>query len=132
MIQLYTDGGARGNPGPAAYGFLIYENNEELYSEGKKLGTTTNNVAEYKAIIEGLRRAKDLSDSVQVFSDSELIVKQLNGEYKVKKEHLKALYIQVKQLESHSGFTTSGSRLEREKGDAILADQIFQILIRYF
>jgi ribonuclease HI len=99
MMQLYTDGGSRGNPGPAAYGFLIYEGKKELCKEGKKLGTTTNNVAEYKAIIEGLRSAMEISDSVEVFSDSELVVKQLNGEYKVKKEHLKVLFGIVKSLE---------------------------------
>ncbi len=100
MIQLYTDGGSRGNPGPAAYGFLIFDGDKRLHMEGKKLGTTTNNVAEYTAIIEGLRKSLDFGDSVDVFSDSELVVKQLNGDYKVKKAHLKDFYKRVKDIES--------------------------------
>ena len=99
MVRLYTDGGARGNPGPAAYGFLIYDGGKKLYEKGERLGTTTNNVAEYAAIIEGLRKSLDFGDSVQVFSDSELVVRQLRGEYKVKKEHLKGLFHTVKLLE---------------------------------
>lgn len=99
MIQLYTDGGSRGNPGPAAYGFLIYDKDKKLYQECKKLGKTTNNVAEYTAIIEGLRKSKEFGGSVQVFSDSELVVRQLNGEYKIKKPHLKELHYKVFKLE---------------------------------
>lgn len=100
MIQLYTDGGARGNPGPAAYAFLIYDGEKRLCEFKKKLGETTNNVAEYTAVLEGLRKAREFGDSVQVFSDSELVVRQLNGEYRVKKEHLKKLHYKVKRLEA--------------------------------
>jgi ribonuclease HI len=100
MIQLYTDGGSRGNPGPAAFAYLIYDEDKELTTYKKKLGTTTNNVAEYTAVLEGLKRAATLDKEVQVFSDSELVVKQLNSEYKIKKPHLKELYIRIKQVES--------------------------------
>jgi len=99
MIQLYTDGGSRGNPGEGAYGFLIYDGNNKLFEKGKKLGVTTNNVAEYTAIIDGLRKAREFGDSVEVFSDSELVIRQLNGEYKVKKPHLKELHYKAIKLE---------------------------------
>ncbi len=100
MIQLYTDGGARGNPGPAAYAFLIFKVEKKLYQEGKKLGTTTNNVAEYTAVIEGLRRAAEFDYEVEVFSDSELVIRQLNGEYKIKQPHLRELSYKLREAES--------------------------------
>jgi ribonuclease HI len=124
MIQLYTDGGSRGNPGPAAYGFLIYEGDEEVYSEGKKLGTATNNVAEYTAVIEGLKKCRGLGDKVDVFSDSELVMRQLSGRYKVKKEHLKPLFHSVKQLENEFFKEVSYTHRKREHPMQILADAL--------
>ena len=100
MIQLYADGGSRGNPGEAAYAFLIYDGGRKLYEKGKRLGVTTNNVAEYTAVIEGLRKAREFGDEIEVFSDSELAIRQLRGEYKVKKPHLKELYKKLKEAES--------------------------------
>jgi len=100
MIHVYTDGGSRGNPGEAAYAFLIYDGERKLCARKKRLGVATNNVAEYTAVLEGLKKAAELGGSVEVFSDSELVVRQLNGQYKVKKPHLKKLYVKVKQLES--------------------------------
>ena len=123
MIQLYTDGGARGNPGDAAYGFLIFDGESKLYEEGKKLGTTTNNVAEYTAVIEGLKKAKEFGDEVDVFSDSELVVKHLNGDYKVKKKHLKALFHIVKRLENEFK-TVSYTHRPREDEKQKLADKL--------
>lgn len=101
MIKIYTDGGSRGNPGEAAYAFLIYGGDLKLYETCKKLGTATNNVAEYTAVLEGLRKAREFSDEAEVFSDSELVVKQLKGEYKVKQSHLKELYMKVKTAEAN-------------------------------
>jgi ribonuclease HI len=127
-IQIYTDGGSRGNPGEAAYGFLIYDGEKELCKEGKKLGTTTNNVAEYKAIIEGLRKAMGASDTVDVFSDSELVVRQLNGEYKVKKEHLRVLFYVVKDLERRFKKVTYTHRKRehpmQKKADALVNEAL--------
>ncbi len=100
MIQIYTDGGSRGNPGEAAYAFLIYEDGRKLKEQKKRIGVATNNVAEYTAVLEGLRAARKLGDSIQVFSDSQLVVRQLNGDYKIKKQHLKELFVKIKQLES--------------------------------
>jgi ribonuclease HI len=94
MIFLNTDGGARGNPGPSAIGFVIKdEKGAVLNSGGEYLGEATNNYAEYKALILGLTEAlKSGYKTLTCRLDSELVVKQLNGEYSVKDMHLKDLY----------------------------------------
>jgi ribonuclease HI len=98
--RLYTDGGARGNPGPAAYGYVLEaDDGTVLFSEGKAIGVATNNVAEYSALIAGLQRAVELGISnVEVRSDSELMVKQMRGEYKVKNEALRGLSLEAGRL----------------------------------
>ena len=99
---LYTDGGARGNPGPAAAGAVIKDENSKIIEmKGKYLGVSTNNVAEYSALILGLEIAKTHNiTELDCFLDSELIVNQLKGMYKVKNEGLKELFAKVKLLES--------------------------------
>lgn len=97
-LEIYCDGGARGNPGPAASAFIVYENKKIIHKEGKALGVTTNNVAEYTAVIMALTWLKEAS-SVTFFLDSELVVKQLTGLFKIKDEKLKELAINVKELE---------------------------------
>lgn len=101
-IIMFSDGGARGNPGPAGIGAVLYNENKEKIAEiSKYLGVATNNQAEYKALIEGLKKAKDLgAKEVKVFMDSELVVKQLNREYKVKNKDLAPLFLQVYNLSS--------------------------------
>ena len=98
--RLYTDGGARGNPGPAAYGFVLEsEDGTVLAAQGEAIGTATNNVAEYSGLVAGLRRALDLHvPEVEVVSDSELLVKQMRGEYRVKNAALRALHDEAKAL----------------------------------
>lgn len=93
-IQLYTDGGSRGNPGEAAIGYILYdEQGSLLYEYGAPIGVQTNNHAEYKAMIEGLRRCLTMGCVRVVLSmDSELVVKQIKGEYKVRNQELKRLY----------------------------------------
>lgn len=92
--RLFTDGGARGNPGPAAYGYVLEaEDGTVLAAEGEAIGVATNNVAEYRALLAGLERARDLGVSeLEVVSDSELLVKQMRGEYKVKNAALRSLW----------------------------------------
>jgi ribonuclease HI len=99
-INLYTDGGARGNPGPAAAGVVIKTDTGDLIeSFGKFLGETTNNQAEYRALIFGLERAKEIGAAVvAVFMDSELVVNQLRGEFKVKDKDLAPLFVKVWNL----------------------------------
>jgi ribonuclease HI len=98
--RLFTDGGARGNPGPAAYAYVLEaEDQTVLASEGQAIGVATNNVAEYRALVAGLERAAEMGlDEVEVVSDSELLVKQMRGEYRVKNEALKALNRQAATL----------------------------------
>ncbi len=99
---LHTDGGARGNPGPAAYGYVLEAiDGTVIASEGQAIGVATNNVAEYRGLIAGLARAIELElDEVEVVSDSELLVKQMRGEYKVKNEALRLLSLEAARLAS--------------------------------
>jgi len=101
----YTDGGARGNPGPAAYGFVLEsEDGTVLAAEGEAIGVATNNVAEYSGLIAGLRRALELQvPAVEVVSDSELMVKQMRGEYRVKNEALRGLFVEAARLARELG-----------------------------
>ncbi|HEX6789278.1 MAG TPA: ribonuclease HI family protein [Gaiellaceae bacterium] len=96
-IRLFTDGGARGNPGPAAYAYVIEdEDGVVLAQHGERIGVATNNVAEYRALIEGLSRALELGvGPLEVVSDSELMVKQMRGEYRVKNDALRELQQQA-------------------------------------
>ncbi|MBE3590083.1 MAG: ribonuclease HI family protein [Firmicutes bacterium] len=99
-LILHTDGAARGNPGPAGIGVLILdEHGRTLERIAEPIGETTNNVAEYRALLRGLRRARELgAERVRVFSDSELMVRQLSGAYRVKQEHLRALHEEALRL----------------------------------
>ena len=98
--KLSTDGGARGNPGPAAYGYVLEaEDGTVLAAHGETIGTATNNVAEYRALVAGLEKALELHvDEIEVVSDSELLVKQMRGEYKVKKPALRDLWDEATDL----------------------------------
>lgn len=99
-LTLYADGGSRGNPGPAGAGaYLVDENGSELAKLHQYLGETTNNVAEYQGLIIGLEAAvKHQAQTLTVLLDSQLIVRQLNGQYRVKQPHLKPLFAQAKEL----------------------------------
>ena len=104
-IIIHTDGGSRGNPGPSAIGVVI---NDRTYSEC--IGVNTNNEAEYKAVIFALRKAKALygkkameTNEVEVRSDSELLIKQLNGEYKILEPKIQSLFLQVWNLKVDFG-----------------------------
>jgi ribonuclease HI len=96
---LRTDGGSRGNPGPAGAGFVIERDGEVVCEGGRFIGTETNNVAEYQALIWGLENAVALGlTELTVYADSELLVKQLNGQYRVKNQGLKPLFIRATEL----------------------------------
>ena len=98
--RLYTDGAARGNPGPAGAGAVILNPEGHVVAKiGKFLGDSTNNVAEYMGLILGLKRARAMGiKELEVYSDSELLVKQLAGEYAVKAEHLRPLHDEARAL----------------------------------
>ncbi|HEY4523697.1 MAG TPA: ribonuclease HI family protein [Candidatus Paceibacterota bacterium] len=103
-VIVYTDGGSRGNPGPAALGAVIqFGGTKKIY--GEKIGNATNNIAEYSAIIFALKKIKQLVSkektkklTVKIFMDSELAVRQLNGEYKIENTDLQPLWLAVWNL----------------------------------
>lgn len=101
-FDLYTDGGARGNPGPAATGVVLMSGAKTILEESKYLGVATNNQAEYQALIQGLRAVAKLAGkskiSLKAHLDSELIVRQMNGEYRVKDKDLKPLHSKAQKL----------------------------------
>jgi ribonuclease HI len=95
---LYSDGGSRGNPGPAAIGYVLRVVGGEVVEHGEHIGHATNNQAEYAALLKGIERARTLSVvDLECFLDSELVVKQLTGEYRVRDADLKPLWIQVNE-----------------------------------
>lgn len=103
--QIYTDGGSRGNPGPAAIGVIVEGQDIGRKEYGESIGVATNNEAEYQAVIFGLKKLKQLigntdaeKSHVVFIMDSELLVKQLNNEYKVKEEKIQKLFLEVHNL----------------------------------
>ena len=115
-VVIYADGASLGNPGPAAIGAIIKDEQGNLVSSiSQRIGTTTNNQAEYRAIIAALEKAVSLgAREVELRSDSELVVKQINGRYRVKKATLRPLYQKVVQLiGSLDGFAIN--RVPREQ-----------------
>jgi ribonuclease HI len=96
---IHTDGAARGNPGPAAYAFVLTRPDGSVIEDKGTIGTATNNVAEYSALLHALERAaREGADQVTVHSDSELMVKQMRGEYRVKNPELQELYQEARVL----------------------------------
>jgi ribonuclease HI len=121
--RLFTDGGARGNPGPAAFAYVLEaEDGTVLAAHGEAIGVATNNVAEYRALVEGLRKAAELGVAeVEVVSDSELLVKQMRGEYRVKNEALRELSLDAAALARKVG-RVSYTAVRREHNE--LADRL--------
>jgi ribonuclease HI len=122
-VLLYTDGGARGNPGPAAFAYVLQtEDGTVLASRGEAIGVATNNVAEYSALVAGLRHAIETGVSeLEVRSDSELMVKQMRGEYRVKNKALQELFLDASRLARQLPAVTY-THVRREHNQ--LADQL--------
>ena len=124
--RLFTDGGARGNPGPAAAAYVLEaDDGTVLDARGEAIGVATNNVAEYSALIAGLRMALELGvDELEVVSDSELVVKQMNGEYRVKNAALVDLSLEAARLARELGRVryTAVRRTENELADRLVND----------
>ena len=120
---LWTDGGARGNPGPAAYAYVLEaEDGTVLDARGEAIGHATNNVAEYSALVAGLRRAAELGVTVlELRSDSELMVKQMRGEYRVKNKDLQQLFLDASRAARAVGAVTY-THVRREHNE--LADRL--------
>lgn len=125
---LYVDGGARGNPGPAGIAALIKDANGEVLSDVCEfIGTATNNVAEYRALLLGLEHAIQLGvDDLEIINDSELVARQIRGEYKVKNAELRKLFIQA--TERLRGFERwsihNVPRAENAEADALVNQAI--------
>jgi ribonuclease HI len=102
-LLIQTDGASRGNPGAAAYGFIIYKDGEVLKKEGKTLGITTNNIAEYTGLVRALEylanevKPEEVGE-LAIEADSQLMIRQLTGMYKVKNEGIKPLFNQIKAM----------------------------------
>jgi ribonuclease HI len=122
-IVIHTDGGARGNPGPAAIGAVLESNGEIIQQISECIGKTTNNQAEYQAVHAALVAALQYgAKRVEVFCDSELVVKQIRGEYKVKNKELGPWYIKIHGLMQRIGSVTftAIAREENELADALV------------
>jgi ribonuclease HI len=130
-LILHTDGGARGNPGPAAIGVVIElekDGETEVIAElGETIGIATNNVAEYRAIIRGLEEAERLgADTVTCLLDSLLVVEQLNGNYRVKSADMKPLHARVRELRQRFALVTFQhvSREQNQEADRLVNDAL--------
>lgn len=132
---IYTDGGARGNPGPAAYGFVINDSKgSRIYEEGRTIGNATNNVAEYSAVIAALRwlasqttDKRQLTTDIRIFLDSQLAAQQLSGRWKIKNERLRNLYFTIKELEQNLGVKVIYQHVVREKN--LEADRLVNLAL---
>lgn len=112
-LIIHTDGASRGNPGPASYGFIVSDGRGRLlYEEGKYIGVTTNNVAEYTGVLQALKYIKknfgNQKLEIELYADSKLVVEQLSGRYKVKSPHLKPIIEQIKILKLELGGAIHG------------------------
>lgn len=124
-LSIFTDGASRGNPGPASYGFIIKDDKGSILKRmGKTIGITTNNVAEYTAVLEALKFVKNMGadySSITVNSDSKLVAQQMSGNFKIKSKHLKPIIEQIKILSLELGGATF-RHIPRNKN--VLADQL--------
>ncbi len=121
MIIIHTDGGARGNPGPAAIGVVIDVDGTRFAEFGKRIGESTNNVAEYTAVVEALKYLKTQKgelkfqqNRIAFYLDSSLVVHQLNGKFKVKEPALRELIMKVRVLESEVGGVITYHHVRRQ------------------
>ena len=122
--RLYTDGGARGNPGPAAAAYVLEaDDGTVLHARGEAIGVATNNVAEYRGLVAGLAKAVELAvEELEVVSDSELLVKQMNGDYRVKSQALVELSLEAARLARRLGRVRYRAvrRVENELADRLV------------
>lgn len=128
-LIIFTDGASRGNPGPASYGFTISKDGKLLFEEGRYIGETTNNVAEYTAVFEAFKWIKENvkgSVEVELFADSKLVAEQLSGRYKIKSPHLKTIIEKVKILSKGFGAVLY-THVPREKNT--LADKLANLAL---
>lgn len=133
-LTIFGDGGSRGNPGQAAYGFVIYDDLEKVvYKQGTRIGINTNNVAEYSAVINALdwveKNCKEEVADIAFFLDSQLVVSQLTGKFRVKHPNMLPLFAKVKQLESRLNAKISYTAIPRAQNSA--ADEMVNLALDY-
>jgi ribonuclease HI len=121
-LKIYTDGGAKGNPGPAAIGMVFYLDGKETFRHREDIGVTTNNVAEYTAIIRALEKLKSLITNyklqitkIEFYSDSSLLINQVNGLFKVKNAKIREFIMKIRILEQEIGLPISYHLIPREE-----------------
>ena len=127
VLNIHIDGAARGNPGPAAYAYIICRDGAPALEEAGCLGNATNNVAEYTALLKALQRAAQLGGKrLQIHSDSELLVKQMNGEYRVKNEALRQLSLEASRHARRVGKVryTAVRREQNELADRLVNEAL--------
>lgn len=125
--KIFTDGASSGNPGPSGYGYIILDENDNVVrSSSKFIGHSTNNIAEYLGLYNALKDVSDLDpDFIEIFLDSELIVKQIKGEYKVRNEKLKEIYIKIVEILKNYNYTITHISRQLNKGaDKLAKDAI--------
>ena len=126
--RLFTDGGSRGNPGPAAFAYVLEaEDGTVLDARGEAIGVATNNVAEYAALVAGLERAVEAGvEELEVVSDSELLVKQMRGEYRVKNRALQDLFLDASRFarQIHRVTYTAVRREHNELADSLVNEAL--------
>lgn len=124
ILEIYVDGASRGNPGPAAYAFIFIKENEIIHQKSAFIGNKTNNTAEYEVIINALKEAEKYSRwQINVFSDSQLVIRQINKVYRIKKSHLSVLcdsvYDRRKKFEKVDFFHVGRNNIYIQKCDRL-------------
>lgn len=125
ILEIFTDGGSKGNPGPSAIGLVIYKDKKEVLRYREDIGIATNNFAEYTALVRALSKSKEyLKDVSHVicYADSQLVVRQLCGQYKIKNEQIMNFFFEIKGLEKEIGLPIKYEHIPREKNT--LADAL--------
>lgn len=130
-LVVYTDGGAVNNPGPAAIAYIIYRDGEVVLQGSEKIGFGTNNVAEYRAVIKALEEIRTNfpeAQKITFFSDSRLLVNQLNGVFRVKNGQMRELIMKIRILEGEIGAAFVYKNIPREenrRADALVKKELF-------
>lgn len=130
-VSVYCDGGSRGNPGEAAYGFVVYDQSgKQLHAQGKRIGIATNNIAEYSAVVAALKwLVEHLNEntSIQFYLDSTLVTNQMNGVFKIKNENLRGYVYEAKKLEVKLSQKVKYTSIPREQNK--MADKMVNLAL---
>ncbi len=121
ILEIYTDGGSKGNPGPAAIGIVFFCGGKQIKTYREDIGVATNNIAEYKAVVRALEKVKDIKremgsiQNIKVYSDSNLLTNQLMGRFKVKNAKIREFILQIRILEQENDLPITYNYIPRER-----------------